>query len=444
MQSHKKIPYALTNFGDVRTENYLYVDKTRFIEMLENETTKYNFLIRPRKFGKTLLLSVLEHYYDIRFADRFQELFGDLYIGKNPTPKRNDLFVVIFDFSGIDTSSIEDFNISLLEKIKLATQRFFIDHRNLIPNYEELNSRVWDMEKTSSCLEFIFNIVNSFGKKAYVIIDEYDHFANDMIASGTYLGEEQYKKAVWAGSQIRDFYETLKANSRTVIEKMFITGITPIMLDDLTSGFNISNNLSIEEKYNEILGFSKKEVELIIEECGIDKSLIKEDIEYLYDGYLFSAKAENKLYNSTMIFNYFHQLQNRGLDIENLIDYNLKTDYGRLRSLVNRANNKEKIRELIDNKHVSAKVIQRFSIEFVSDYDNFFSILFYMGLLTIDNSDTLRQRLKIPNYSVKTMFWEYIEHIERENNPDLFFDNSKIISTLETLAYDNDPKPLLD
>jgi hypothetical protein len=164
MKTVKRIPYGQTNFEKIRTDNYVYVDKTRFIEQMENESTDFHFLIRPRKFGKTLFLSALEHYYDIRFADKFDQLFGNLYIGKNPTPKKNDLFVLFLDFSGLDTSSIKDFNISLLEKMKFATQRFFTDHRSLLSNFEELNEKVWGIEKTSSCLEFIFNIVNGFEK----------------------------------------------------------------------------------------------------------------------------------------------------------------------------------------------------------------------------------------------------------------------------------------
>ena len=444
MQDRKKIPYAQTNFEEIRTRNFIYVDKTRFIEQLENEEKPYHFFVRPRKFGKTLFLSVLEHYYDLRFADKFQKLFGDLYIGQHSTKSHNDMFVLRFEFSGIDTSSIEKFDDSFKEVIRYAVVNFLIDHCDFIKNYEEYIKEVKSKDNVKAFVEIALTVINASGKKAYVIIDEYDHFANDMIASGTYLGEKIYKKAVWAGSQVRDFYETLKANSGNIIKKMFITGITPILLDDLTSGFNISNNLSIKEEYNEILGFTKDEVELIIKEYGIDKSLINIDIEHFYDGYLFNEDAKNKLYNSTMILNYFHELKNSNGKIKDLIDDNLKTDFGRLKRLINLSNNKEKIRELIDNKFVSAKIIPRFSIDTINDYDNFFSILFYIGLLTIDNSDPKRQRIKVPNYSVQTMFWEYIELIEKENNPDLFFDNSKIISTLETFAYDNDPKPFLD
>jgi len=398
----KKIPDGQSNFEKIRTENYVYVDKTRFIEQIENEDNNFCFLIRPRKFGKSLFTSVLDYYYDLRFENRFQELFGDLYIGKNPTPKRNKMFVLNFDFSGIDTTSIKDFNISLLEKIKLATQRFFIDHKKLIPNYEELNLRVWDMEKSSSCLEFIFNVVHSFDKKVFVIIDEYDHFANDMIASGSYLGEENYKKAIWAGSQIRDFYETLKANSKTVIDKMFITGITPVMLDDVTSGFNISNNLSLKEKYNEILGFTEEEVDFLIDECGIDRETITVDREFLYNGYLFHEDAEKKLYNSAMIL-YLLRKVNDGEINDFFKNENLQPDFAIIQKFLNNSENIEKLEKLVEAGTIPSILTTRFSTDEIHKPKNFLSLLYYLGLLTIDNS-TQVESLKIPNYSIKTMF----------------------------------------
>ena len=442
MSERKRIPSGQTNFERIRTEGYLYVDKTRFIEMLENEDNQYHFFVRPRKFGKTLFTSVLEHYYDVRFANKFDQLFGDLYIGKKPTNNHNDLFVLNFDFSGIDTSSINDFNISLLEKIKMAVIFFLTDHRDFIKNLDEEKKKVWTMEKTSTCIEYALDIVKCHGKKAYVIIDEYDHFANDMIAEGKYLGEDIYKKTVWAGSQIRDFYETLKANSGDVIDKIFITGITPIMLDDLTSGFNISYNLSLEERYNEILGFTKEEVKLIIEECRVDKSLITNDIEYLYDGYLFHVNAKNKLYNSTMIFNYFHELQYG--EVKDLVDSNLKTDYGRIQRLITSANNKDKLRALIDNKSVEAKIINKFSIAKINEVDNFNSLLFYMGLVTIENSNPEILQIKIPNYSVKTMFWEYIKDIMRDENEGISYNSNILEEALSILANKYDPKPFIN
>ena len=439
----KKIPDGLSNFEAIRSGNYAYVDKTRYIEQIENEDNPNCFLVRPRKFGKTLFISMLEYYYDLRFENRFQELFGDLYIGHNPTSKKNKMFVLNFDFSGIDTSSIKDFNISLLEKIKLAAQRFFIEHKSLITNYEELNSRVWNMEKSSSCLEFIFNVVSSLDKKIFVIIDEYDHFANDMIASGSYLGEDNYEKAVWTGSQIRDFYETLKANSKTVIDKMFITGITPIMLDDVTSGFNISNNLSNDVRYNEMLGFTEDEVEFLIDECGIDRKKITIDREFLYNGYLFHEDAKEKLYNSSMILYFLQKIKVTEGEIKHLVNENLKTDYGRIRNLLSKKENIEKLEEIIELNKIPAEISSRFSIDKIHETKNFLSLLYYMGLLTIENERGIPM-LKIPNYSIKTIYWEFMENIITERNPEMMYDPSVIFEGLIKMAFDNNYEPFFE
>ena len=447
VRQHKKIPYGITNFETIRTENYLYVDKTRFIEQIENETTKYQFLIRPRKFGKSLFLSVLDHYYDVRYKDKFVQLFGNLYIGRNPTLGRNDFFVLNFEFSGLDTCSIKDFNIAFLEKIKMVTQRFFIDHRDLITNYEELNSKVWNMEKSSNCLEFVFNIVNSFGKKVFIIIDEYDHFANDMIASKMYLGEEHYEKAVWAGSQVRDFYETLKANTRTVIDKIFITGITPVMLDDLTSGFNISNNLSLKVSYNEILGFTEDELGFVMREAGIDKSAVKVDMEYLYNGYLFHVDAKNKLYNPAMMNYFFMGILEEGERMESLVDDNLKTDYGRIRNLIVPFENKTVLKDLVNNGGTPANIVKKFSFINLHQHENFLSLLYYMGLVTISKNASGNPVLKIPNYSVRTNYWEYIKYFINEEIPEntrLPYHAARYFEYLEKLAVFNDPRPFLD
>ena len=439
----KKIPYEISNFESLRYENYAYVDKTRFIEKLENDDAKYHFFVRPRKFGKSLFLSMLFHYYDICAAEKFDVLFGDLYIGKNPTPKRNDYFVLNFDFSGIDTNSIKGFNSSLLGKIKSATQRFFIEHKNLISNYNEHISRVWNLENTPACLEFIFNVVKSFGKKLFVVIDEYDHFANDMIASGSYLGEDNYKKTVWAGSQIRDFYETLKANSKTVVDKMFITGITPVMLDDITSGFNISSNLSNDVRYNEMLGFTEDEVEFLIDECGIERERITINREFLYNGYSFHKDADNKLYNSSMIINLLYKAKTSNGIIKELMNDNLKTDYGRIKNLLYKPVNIEKLEEIIELNIIPAEVSTKFSIDNIHDTKNFLSLLYYMGLLTIDNERGMPM-LKIPNYSIKTIYWEYMENIIMERNPGMAYNQKSIFESLIKMAYDNDYLPFFD
>ena len=441
----RKIPCGQCNFEKIRTQNYIYVDKTRFIEQLENEPNSYHFLIRPRKFGKSLFLSVLEHYYDICQADNFDVLFGDLYIGKNPTPNRNAFFVMYFSFSGLNTSSIDEFKVSFTEAIRSSIDFFIIQHKSVIPDYGEKMKELGMRNSVRAYIEYAFKIINDFDRKAFIIIDEYDHFANDLIAQGTNLSREQYKQLIWANGVVRDFYETLKDNSRTVIDKIFITGVTPIMLDDVTSGFNISNNISMDVRYNEILGFTEDEVTFLIDAYGIDKAKIPVDMKFLYNGYLFHEDAENKLYNSAMVLYILYQVSITQGKLKDLIDDNLKTDYGRIKLLLNKPSNVDTLNTIIATNFCEGGVIKRFSIDKIHEPNNFLSLLYYMGLVTIDkepgNGNPL---LRIPNYSIKTMYWEYLENMIMERNQGIPFNTSIIYSSLSTMAFDNDYQPFFE
>jgi hypothetical protein len=236
----------------------------------------------------------------------------------------------------------------------------------------------------------------------------------------------------------------MKSGSKTVVDTIFITGITPIMLDDLTSGFNISNNLSVKEKYNEILGLTIEEIKWVKKQIELDESLISFDIEKMYNGYLFHEKAQNTLFNSTMIFNYLHGIKEEGKDFESIIDDNLKTDYGRLRNLINKHDNKGKLRELIEKNNIEVEIIKQFSIEKIHEEKNFFSLFYYMGLVTIDNSNPTNIGLKIPNYSIKTIFWGFIEDMLTEELPGLSLDSSKYKNSIYKLAYDDDYEPFFE
>ena len=443
MKTPKKIPYGHSNFERIRTENYIYVDKTRFIEMIENEVNSYHFLIRPRKFGKSLFLSTLRHYYDICYADKFDELFGDLYIGKNPTPKRNSLFLIKFSFSGLDTTSVEKFHDSFTGAIRGSIQFFLTDHMSILDNYEALKKEAWQIDNVRDQIEFAFNVIKSFNRKAYIIIDEYDHFANDLIAQGTNLSDRQYKELIWANGVVRDFYETLKDNTTTVIDTIFITGVTPMMLDDVTSGFNISNNLSLKEKYSEILGFTEDEVEFVRQEAGVDKALIKVDMKYLYNGYKFHVDANNKLYNSSMVNYFFQEVIDEGAKVERIIDDNLKTDYGRIKMLLKKPNNIEKLEKIIEFEKIPSKVISRFSIDKIHDTSNFLSLLYYMGLVTMENENNI-PALKIPNYTVKVLYWEYLQNVLLERNPAMSYDPEIIFAKMITMALDGDYESFFD
>ncbi|MDR1223661.1 MAG: AAA family ATPase, partial [Tannerella sp.] len=403
--NRKRLPYGNSNFESVRTEGYAYVDKTRFIELLEQEDNRNFFLVRPRKFGKSLFFSMLSHYYDVCSADRFETLFGDLYIGKHPTPKHNELMALKFNFSGIDTTAQDSFGISFTEKIEDCVLLFLDNHRNILPGYEALISDVRAKKSVSGYLKIAFRAAMSQNCKLFIIVDEYDHFANDFIALGTPEGIEFYKQNIRANGIVRDFYETLKEGSETVIDRIMLTGITPVMLDDLTSGFNVATNLLLDPRYNEILGFTQSEVELLMNEAGVDPSLIPVDMKRLYDGYRFNFSGKHSVYNPSMMLFFFSQLLRTDYRPEYLIDDNLKMDYGRLRLLLSTEQNREQLAEIALNGVISADVIPRFSLDELHNNRNFVSLLFYFGLLTVD--DSMLSCLKIPNLSIRSVYWEY-------------------------------------
>jgi hypothetical protein len=220
----KRLPYGTSNFESLRTENYAYIDKTRFIELLENENSRNLFFTRPRKFGKSLFFSMLSHYYDVKRADKFEQLFGDLYIGKKPTPWHNGYMVLDLDFSGLDTSDEKSFNTSLSYKIQETVRGFLIHYRDFIPDWKNYNEQITIEQPGIKALQTTFNIARLLDKKLYIIIDEYDHFANDLIAQGTYAGNTVYHSVVHANGSIRDFYEMLKDGSKTVIDRIILTG----------------------------------------------------------------------------------------------------------------------------------------------------------------------------------------------------------------------------
>jgi hypothetical protein len=377
-------------------------------------------------------------------ADLFDTLFGNLYIGKNPTPKKSSMFVLRFSFAGIDTTDLERFSFSFTQSIGYAVKGFIDDYRSDSDKDVETNQLFFKNNTVRGYLELAIKLAKDNGKKLYVIIDEYDHFANDLIALGSPLSNEQYKQTIWANSIVRDFYETLKDATQSVVDKIFITGITPVMLDDLTSGFNVSNDISVKEKYNEILGFTRDEVEWFIDETGVNRNDIVIDIEHFYDGYLFHPDAKNKLYNSTMISYYLMCVLDEGKRVRYLIDDNLKTDYSRIKMLLNKPDNIETLKRLIENGFIRGEIVPKFSINDIYKKHIFPSLLYYLGLVTIDKSDNGEKLLRIPNYSIKTMYWNYIERMCEEESPDIFYDPSKIYSSIGDLSFRNNPVTFFD
>ena len=437
--SFKKLPYGISNFADLIEDGYAYVDKTRFIEYLENENGRYQFFVRPRRFGKSLFLSVLENYYDINKKDKFETLFGNLYIGKNSTPEQGKYAVIQFDFSGLDVRTHEIFRKSFLDRVQEVAALFFDRYKDILSvsqtSLDALDAKTLGL----GAIDLIYRATTVANVGLFVIIDEYDSFANNLIAMG-----EAYKKETEKESGVvRAFYELLKAGTKSVVKRMFATGISPMMATDLTSGFNIAANLSLFAKYNEMFGFTREEVEWIIDETNIDRNLIEVDMETYYNGYLFDEDGENKVYNSQMVLFFFNQIKISGRSPKEIVDTNLKTDSGRLERLAGSERNREKLLQIIRDGGIFGNVISSFSQNQLENEEYFVSLLFYLGMLTIDKVVEGQTYLKIPNYSIKTLYWEYVisyaQAIEKGS-----INKTELIQTIRDMAYRGDFKSFLD
>ncbi|MDR2622436.1 MAG: AAA family ATPase [Dysgonamonadaceae bacterium] len=417
---YKRLPYGISDFKKIITENYAYVDKTRYIEMLENESNPNQFFIRPRKFGKSLFFTTLMYYYDLNEAENFEQLFGKLYIGKHPTPERNSYAILKLDFSGMDTSGEEGFKKSFSSNVQDAVRNFFRIYSHIFPKADKYVDQIEQEKPGIWAIEKVFSAAELNKIKLFIIIDEYDCFANDLIAMGNYLDNDFNKTMVAAKGLMRNFYARIKvATKSSIAKRTFITGASPVMLDDITSGYNIGTIFSLYPQYNEMMGFSQEEVEWLMRETGVDESYINIDIETYYGGYLFHKDGKCRVYNPAMMLYFFSQIIEFGKPPENIVDMHLKTDYERLRHLVQNDKNRETLVQIMKESDVIEDIQKTFPIDSLNDEQYFISLLFYIGLLTIKEPYWFQLKLTIPNYSIKTLYREYITKIIQETSPDL-------------------------
>lgn len=406
-----RVPYAIQGFKDIRENNYLYVDKTKYIEILEN-MDRYVLFLRPRRFGKTLFTSVLDYYYNVRYEDEFDKLFSGLYIGENKTPTANSYNVLYFNFSGIDTR--DDIELAFYRNVRNAINLLILTMKlNIEPDTET--------RKANEYLEsFLFLYKSTQTRKLFIIIDEYDHFANDVLSDN----KEHFNSITGKDGFVRKFYEVFKFYSRDIIERIFITGVTPITMDSLTSGFNISKNLGNIKELNEMIGFTEEEVIRLLCNCGIDEKYI-EILKEHYNGYLFNKKAKNKVYNSNLLM-YFLSEYVRSYELpENLIDSNVISDYKRITMLFDLyEDNEDKIKmieDIVSGNELTGTVQDRIGPLIKSTFDaggeeqwgfsrdDFISLLYYLGLLTIAGPAEGDEdvNLSAPNYCISGVYAEY-------------------------------------
>ncbi len=440
----KKLPYGIPNYRKIAEEGYVFVDKTPFVEKLEELGERYIFFLRPRKFGKSLFVSLLEHYYDIEHKDDFERLFGDFYIGKNPTPFHNSYLVLLFDFSGIDTSDEETTYKGFLENVKNGV-RYFLSKYGEELGGVEIEQILSHGEPENLMKEFLRNVKEKTDKTIYLLIDEYDHFANELLA----FRMDLFKELVSRTGFVRKFYEVLKTGARDgVIDRMFITGVTPITLDSFTSGFNIGTNLSIDENFHSMLGFTEEEIykllELVCSENDCDE--IYQQMTSYYNGYKFSKRIMNgKLFNPDMVLYYLRSYMIYNRPPDELIDTNVASDYKKISNLLNLLETKEGreiINDLMEKYSIFGNLTLQFNLEKKFQRDDFLSLLFYMGLITVERSVGEECEFQIPNYVIEELYYRFFyELMEQEYGLDLRV--SDLRAAMRQIAYDGKVEQLV-
>jgi len=441
MKNHKKIPYGISSYKTIKQENYYYVDKSRYLPQLE-EAGKFLFLIRPRRFGKSSLLTVLECYYDISRKEEFDFLFQGTYIADHPTPEKNAHLILKFNFSQVSPDP---------DKVEAS---FHAHARNCFfffgEKYSELLSEKYfkmmeSHQEAHQKLEFLLNYVGYKGHKVYVLIDEYDNFTNTILSTA---GQAKYHELTHGAGFLRHFFNVLKGAVDQVdsgICRMFITGVSPVTMDDVTSGFNIGRNISLYPEFNELLGFTETDVIELLHYYEISSPHSDEIMSLMtewYDSYRFSRIAETTLFNTDMVLYFIKHFMKSHTPPDYMIDQNVKIDYGKLRHLIvldQRLNgNFSYLADIIKTDGTSAvQVVESFPVEYLIEPENFVSLLFYFGLLTYTETGKLR----IPNRTVKLLMYSYLREGYRDVNV-FSVDFSRFANLIRNMAYDGDWKPV--
>ncbi len=423
-----KLPYGLSDFKRIKTENYYYIDKTSFIHKLE-DAQDFLFFLRPRRFGKSLTISMLCAYYDIYFKDEFETIFNNTYILQHPTPLKHTFYIMRFDFSGIDITDYErSFKQDVLIKTKEFVQKYALDIT--LQNTHPMDD-----------LKEIFNHCRDNNLPIYIMIDEYDNFVNKLLVENI----DAYKGLVTTNDAFyKQFFTMLKvgtSDNNSAIRKMFFTGVSPVALYDVTSGSNIGVNISLEKAFHAMAGITKLELNDLIAFYNLSdkKEHIMARCDTWYDNYRFIPDVEDSLYNSDMILYYFNALILTQQEPNDLIDVNVRTDYSKLKHLVysnKKLNgNFELLNQLITGqKIVTTKIKESFSAFELSNEENFKSFIFSLGFVTLEKY-RIALKLKIPNQTLKKLLSEFIDYAYKD-----FDDYSMSIETLNNhlldLAYE--------
>lgn len=440
-----QIPYGISDFVRMRTENYYYVDKTMYLPLIE-DTASYIFMIRPRRFGKSLFLSMMKAYYDILQKDRFEELFGGLWVGENPTDQRNRFQVIYFDFSKAG-ASLEKLEENFDGYCSIVLHTFAQNYASFYDaGFEE---EIKNIGTAKLKLEYIAQQAASKGYPLYLIIDEYDNFTNIVLSE---QGKDKFRELTHASGFYREYFKQFKG----MFARIFLMGVSPVTLDDLSSGYNIDWGISNDPRFNAMMGFSEADVCRMFT-CFQTAGKLKGDVEEMveemrpwYDNYCFAEECldEDRVFNCDMTLYYLRHRIQTGKSPKDMVDKNIRTDYSKLRMLA-RLDHETKhegmrmstIEEIAAKGEILVRLQTSFPAERVADSQNFRSLLYYYGMLTICGTQGDRLRMCIPNQCVREQYYGFLrDYYQQKSNIDVHY----LSDAFDDAAYDGNWKPLTD
>lgn len=435
-QQVKLVPYGVADFATVIEQNLYYVDKTMFIPELEKQPRNL-FFIRPRRFGKSIFLSMLYSYYDCAQSHKFQSLFGNLWIGKHPTSLQGKYQVLFLDFSQI-TGNIDKLETKFNSYLSINLDAFV---RQYSEYYQAEMEEILAQEDFEEKMELIFKAAKAHQYHLYLIIDEYDNFTNVILNE---RGENVYHAITHADGFYRDVFKKFKGN----FERIFMMGVSPVTLDDVTSGFNIGWNISIKPEFDEMLGFSTTDVMEMFtyyKEHGSipadsDIDAIVNDMKPWYDNYCFAEEAlkkKTRMFNCDMVLYYLRNYMDNGCSPRQMIDPNTRTDYGKMKKLLqfDKLDGERKgiIRKIAEEEQIVTQLYESFSAYQIPKAEIFPSLLFYYGMLTIKGTRGSKLILGIPNNNVRKQYYGYLEE---EYQAKAYVDVNQLTDYYYDMAYD--------
>ena len=411
----KRIPYGMQNFEDVMERDCYYVDKTPFIEKIE-ESNMYFFFIRPRRFGKSLTLSMLESYYDINKKDKFESLFGKLYIGENPTPERNSYLILHLNFA-IEVGELDDYKKEFDNYCNTQFNYFTEKYSHLLPS--DIKQGLSEQEGAANQLNFLCTQCSMIGQKIYLLIDEYDYLTHQILAHKEH--EKQHQEQTLGEEHLRYFFNNIKGSAASSIARVFITGVTPVTMYDLANGFNISTNYSLAPEFNEMMGFTEEEVrEMLAYYASVlpFRHSVDELIEVMkpwYDNYCFDNSECEKatIYNPAMVLNFADNYIQNNYEIPkkpcelipSTVEVISSTDHEIVRQLIRYgkefAHDSSIIEDMMTKGFALGNLLDIFPANSINTPDGILSLLFNLGMVTIDGTHRGYTRFVITNETVR-------------------------------------------